>query len=66
MCVCVFKKKRKRREGRSLAWRRDEEETGEERRGNTESCPPAADSGSFCEAVGGEGVSEGRGWSQHF
>lgn len=30
-----------------------------------ETCPPA-DSGSFCEAVGGEGLVRGQvGWSQH-
>lgn len=54
-------KKRRRRE-ESLALRRGEVKKGEERRGdfNIETCPPA-DSGSFCEAVGREGVSEGMG-----
>lgn len=55
-------KKEGEKKEESLALRR-----GEVKRGDfdNETCPPA-DSGSFCEAVGREGLVRGLGWSQRF
>ena len=55
-------RRRRKKEEVSLALRREEVKRGEERRRdfNIETCPPA-DSGSFCEAVGGEGWGGGGG-----